>query len=200
MIKLEQTVVVEGRYDKSKLSSIIDAHIVVLDGFRIYKDREKMAMLRRLAMDKGLIIFTDSDHAGFQIRNYLKSSIPKGKITHVYIPDILGKESRKDKPSSAGTLGVEGVPKDIILEALSRAGLQGIATETTEKTQLITKQDFMEDGLSGGDNSSHLRQLLLKKVNLPKAMSTNAMLGALNAVITYEKYKEIVAELKSQEQ
>ena len=148
MIKLEQAVIVEGRYDKIKLSSIIDGLIIETDGFGIFKDKEKQRLIRRLAEEKGIIIMTDSDSAGFKIRSFLGGSIPADRITHVYIPDIFGKEKRKTEPSKEGKLGVEGVPKKIILEALGKAGVTCSEIKTGSNRE-ITNVDLYELGLSG---------------------------------------------------
>ncbi len=196
MIKLTETVVVEGRYDKSKLSSIIDANIIELGGYRIFKDKEMLALLRRLAKENGLIIFTDSDMAGFKIRNYLKGAIKEGKITHVYIPDIPGKEHRKASPSAEGTLGVEGVPKEVIMDALAASGV--ISCTTSAPTRLITKQDFITDGISGADNSSDIRRALLEKLSLPKRLSSNSLVSVLNSLMSYEEYSKILEKVKDE--
>ena len=193
-IILSQTVVVEGKYDKIKLSSFVDANIIETGGFQIYKDKEKLRFLRRLADTCGLIIITDSDTAGFKIRNYICGSLNKSKVINVFIPDILGKEKRKEKPSAEGKLGVEGVSKQVILEALNRAGVFG----QKEKINIdpITKADFVEYGLSGGQNSSQLRQKLLKELNLPERMSANTLISTLNVMMTKEEYKRIIEKIK----
>lgn len=121
MIHIAQAIVVEGKYDKIKLSSILDAVILVTNGFRIFRDPEKMALIQYYARTTGVIVLTDSDRAGFQIRNYLKGAVRDGKLYHVYIPDIYGKEHRKEKPSAEGKLGVEGIRKDVLLEAFAKA-------------------------------------------------------------------------------
>ena len=155
MIHLKQAVVVEGRYDKAHLASLLDTVIIETGGFRIFKDREKLAMLREIARRRGLVILTDSDAAGFRIRRYLGGSIPKENLYHAYIPDIYGKERRKERPSAEGKLGVEGVSAQVILEALERAG---VLTDTTpEPARRITKTDFIDWGLSGGTNSTARR-------------------------------------------
>ncbi|MEF9984151.1 MAG: DUF4093 domain-containing protein [Oscillospiraceae bacterium] len=193
-IIIKQTIVVEGRYDKAKLSSIIDANIIETGGFRIYKDKEKLKLLRSLANINGLIIITDSDVAGFKIRNYICGSMDKSNIINVYIPDIFGKEKRKEKPSAEGKLGVEGVSKEIILQAFNNAGVFSENSHTNENP--ITKLDFIEDGLSGGDNSSELRAKLLKEFNLPERMTTNAIIKTLNSMITKDEYKKVVEKIK----
>ena len=193
-IVLKQTVIVEGRYDKIKLSSIIDANIIETGGFHIFKDKEKLKLLRKLSETTGLIIITDSDTAGFKIRNYICGSMDKSKVINVFIPDIFGKEKRKEKPSAEGKLGVEGVSRDVIIKALHNAGI--FESENTSKKDPITKLDFMEDGLSGGTQSSVLRQKLLKEMDLPERMTTNTLVSTLNNMITREEYKKLVEKIK----
>ncbi len=195
MIRLQQAVVCEGKYDKIKLSSVIDGIIIPTDGFGIFRNKEKLGLLRRLARTRGIVIFTDSDAAGFKIRSYLGGSIPEGKIYHAYIPDILGKEKRKEKPSSEGKLGVEGVPMEVITSALERAGVTGLDT-LLDHREKITKLDLYNDGISGGAESKTLRLALLKQLDLPERLSVNAMLEVMNAFITKEEYQEIVREVK----
>ncbi len=193
MIKIRKPIIVEGKYDKIKLSSFIDALIITTDGFSIFKERDKLDMLRTLAKKMGIVILTDSDTAGFKIRNFLNSSIPNQYITHAYIPDKFGKEKRKKTPSKEGKLGVEGVEKESILKALERAGV--FCENTVDNPKKITKCDFFEDGLSGTHNSRENRAKIIKKFDLPEHLSTNALLGVLNVMITYEEYKKIVLEM-----
>ncbi len=193
MIKIRKPIVVEGKYDKIKLSSFLDAFIITTDGFSIFKEREKLEMLRTLAKKTGIIILTDSDTAGFKIRNFLNSCIPNESITHAYIPDVLGKEKRKSFPSKEGKLGVEGLEKESIITALERSGVFGeIITDNPKK---ITKLDFFLDGLGGTENSRDNRLKIIKKLNLPEHLSSNALLGVLNSMFTYEEYKEMVLEV-----
>lgn len=193
MIKLEQAVIVEGKYDKIKLSSIIDAVIITTNGFNIFKDKEKLELIRYYAEKTGIIIMTDSDSAGFTIRNHIKGAVKKGTIINVYIPDIMGKEKRKLKPSAEGKLGVEGVEKKIILEALEKAGVTASAGEEREK---ITKTDLFTLGLSGGKNSSELRKKLLEYLKLPSLLSPNSMLEVLNTMLSLEELEEIMCRIK----
>lgn len=196
MVKIREAIVVEGRYDKNTLSQIVDATIFETSGFGIFKNKEQMALLRRVAETRGLIVFTDSDGAGFVIRNHIKSAIPGKYLKHAYIPDIPGKEKRKAAPGKEGKLGVEGMSPQIILEALRASGAT-IEGETVESTHhQITKQDFMELGLSGGSNSSTKRLALLKRLRLPEHMSPNAMLQALNILYTLEELTAEVAQLE----
>ena len=189
MIKLEQAVVVEGKYDKIKLSSIIDAVIIPTNGFGIFKDAEKLELIRYYARKTGIIIMTDSDSAGFSIRNHIKGAVRNGKIINVYIPDIMGKEKRKMKPSAEGKLGVEGVAAKVILEALEKAG---VTVSAAGESGRITKTDLFMLGLSGGKNSSVLRKKLLDHLKLPSLLSANSMLEVLNTMISPEELSEIM--------
>lgn len=196
MVKIREAIVVEGRYDKNTLSQIVDAPIFETKGFGIFHDKAQMKLLRRVAEQRGLIVFTDPDGAGFVIRNHIRSAIPACYLKHAYVPDIMGKERRKDKAGKEGKLGVEGMRPQIILQALKNAGatIEGEATVST--TGCITKQDLMELGLSGGRNSSEKRLLLLKKLDLPEHLSTNALLQALNVLLTPTELKTLVSELE----
>ena len=195
MVKIKETIVVEGRYDKNTLSQILDAPILETSGFGIFKDKQQMALLRRVAETRGLIVFTDSDGAGFVIRNHIKSAIPGKYLKHAYIPDNYGKEKRKAAPGKDGKLGVEGMTREVILESLRRAGAT-IEGEETIPVRQITKQNLMELGLSGGADASAKRLKLLKKLNLPERMSSNAMLQALNLLYTYEELTTIVEAME----
>ena len=195
MVKIKEAILVEGRYDKNTLSQIVDAPILETAGFGIFKDKKQMALLRQVAEKRGLIIFTDSDGAGFVIRNHIKSAIPAKYLKHAYIPDIAGKERRKREAGKEGKLGVEGMTKDVILESLRRAGAT-IEGENVPVQQSITKQDMMELGLSGGAGSSEKRAALLKKLDLPEHMSANALLQALNLLYHYDELQRIVEELE----
>lgn len=194
MIRIKQAVIVEGKYDKIKLSSIIDGVILTTNGFGIFKDKEMMAVLRRLAHTCGIVILTDSDSAGFLIRRHICGSIKGGKIYNAYIPDILGKEKRKTEASAEGKLGVEGMSPEIIRQALSRAGVSD-AEHTETAARKITKLDLYEDGFSGRADSKQRRLALLEKLDLPERLTTNAMLDVLNILLTFEEYKEIAASL-----
>ena len=191
MVKIKEAILAEGRYDKNTLSQIVDAPILETGGFGIFKDKQQMSLLRKVAEIRGLIVFTDSDGAGFVIRNHVKSAIPGKFLKHAYIPDIYGKERRKDKAGKEGKLGVEGMKPEIILEALRRAGAT-IEGEDVSTPQAITKQDLMELGLSGGADASAKRLALLKKLGLPEHMSANAMLQALNLLYSPDELKAII--------
>ena len=194
MIKIREAIVVEGRYDKNTLSQLVDAPILETSGFGIMKDKQQLKLLRRVAQTRGLIIFTDSDGAGFVIRNFLKGAIEPKYLRHAYIPDIQGKEKRKAAPGKEGKLGVEGMSREIILEALRRAGAT-IEGEDSAASHQITKQDLMELGLSGGADASAKRLALLKKLDLPEHMSANAMLQALNLLMDPEELKSMINKL-----
>ena len=196
MIRIREAIIVEGRYDKNTLSQIVDAPILETAGFGIFKDKQQLKLLRQVAEKRGLIVFTDSDGAGFVIRNHIKSAIDGKYLKHAYIPDIPGKERRKSAPGKEGKLGVEGMTPQIILEALRRAGATMDGEAMTNLSQ-ITKQDMMELGLSGGKDSSSLRGMLLRKLDLPEHMSANAMLQALNLLYSKEEIAQLVVDLKS---
>ncbi len=191
MIKIDKVIIVEGRYDKIKLSSMIDGIIIETEGFGIFKDKDKQKLIRKLAETKGIAILTDSDSAGFVIRNFITSIVPKEYITNVYIPDIYGKEKRKYSPSKEGKLGVEGVSAEILKEAFKKAGI-GVSQSETNERKKITLNDFFDDGLTGDTQSKRKRTDLLKKLDLPERMSTKAMLDILNTFITYDEYKKLV--------
>lgn len=193
MLKIREAIVVEGRYDKNTLSQIVDAPILETSGFGIFKDKEQMSLLRRIAERRGLIVFTDSDGAGFVIRNHIKSAIPGKYLIHAYIPDVYGKEKRKSTPGKEGKLGVEGLSPEILLDSLRRAGAT-IEGENSPGNKGITKQDLMARGLSGGANASEKRLALLKKLGLPQRMSANAMLQALNLLCSLEELDAILEQ------
>lgn len=195
MIKIKQAIIVEGKYDKIKLSSILDAVIITTNGYGIFKDKEKLSLIRYYAEKTGIIILTDSDSSGFKIRGYLKGAIPKGSIKHVYIPDIFGKEKRKEKPSAEGKLGVEGIKAEIILEAFRKAGIS--ADESTNEPD-ITNIVFYETGLSGGANSSLLRKKLQKRLGLPELMSSSALMEVLNTMMNASELAETVSQIKEE--
>lgn len=194
MIKIREAIVVEGRYDKNTLSQIIDAPILETSGFQIMKDKAQLELLRKVAGLRGLIVFTDSDGAGFVIRNFLKGAIPAHQLKHAYIPDVYGKERRKATAGKEGKLGVEGMRPDVIMDALRNAGATIEGESASHTAGNITKQDFVELGLSGGKNSAANRLKVLKKLDLPEHMSCNAMLQALNLLIDLDTLQQIVGE------
>jgi ribonuclease M5 len=199
VIKIKEAIVVEGRYDKNTLSQIVDAPILETSGFGLFKDKKQLELLRLTAQKRGLIVFTDSDGAGFVIRNHIKSAIPGKYLKHAYIPDIPGKEKRKSAPGKEGKLGVEGMKPEVILEALRRAGATMEDDAQLSAACSITKQDLMELGLSGGPDASMLRTKLLKKLSLPERMSANAMLQALNLLYDLEGLRTIMNEISAGE-
>ena len=196
MVKIKEAIVVEGRYDRNTLSQIVDATIFETNGFGIFKNKEQMALLRTVAQKRGLIVLTDSDGAGFVIRNHLKSAIPGAYLKHAYIPDIAGKEKRKAAPGKEGKLGVEGMRPEVILEVLRACGAT-FDNETQDSPRTaITKQDFVELGLSGGTDSSVKRLCVQKVMNLPEHMSANALLQALNLLMTADELRNLVTTLE----
>ncbi len=200
MIRIREVVVVEGRYDRNTLLQAADCAVIETGGFAVFNDREKVALLRRLADTRGLILLTDSDGAGFVIRNRLKSMIGPG-LKQAYVPDVAGKEKRKDKRSKEGKLGVEGMSPDVLVKALLDAGATVLdGDEEPRRSAGITKKDFYDLGLSGGRNSSALRAALLKALDLPSRMSSNALLEAVNLLMTREELAAAVASLPRAEE
>ena len=191
-IKIKEAIVVEGRYDKNTLSQIIDAPILETAGFGIFKNKEQMALLRKAAQLRGLIVFTDADGAGFVIRNHIKSAIPNQYLKHAYTPDIFGKERRKATPGKEGKLGVEGMKRDVILEALRRAG--ATFEDGAVESRHITKADMMELGLYG-PGSTDRRAALIRHLGFPEKMSTNAFLQAVDLLYSPEELAQIVDSL-----
>lgn len=194
MLQIQEAIVVEGRYDKNTLSQVVDTVILETAGFGIFQNSELLALLRRLAQQRGLIVLTDSDGAGFLIRSHLKGAIPPALVKHAYIPDCYGKERRKRTPGKEGKLGVEGMSPQVLEQALRRAGatiLSEQAAPTAPRTP-ITKADLFRLGLSGGPRSAQLRQALLARLELPTRMSPNALLPVLNALFTREDFLQEV--------
>ena len=196
MRKIKEVIVVEGRYDKNTLSQAVDATVITLGGFSVFNDREKLAFLRRLAEKQGLIVLTDSDGAGFVIRNYLKGALPKELVKQAYIPDIHGKERRKRTPGKEGKLGVEGMKPEVLVEALRRAGATFLdeAEVSAEPKEPITKADLFELGLSGEADSAAKRQALLKKLELPEHLTANGLLETLNLLYDRKTLEDILQE------
>lgn len=188
-IKIDKLVVVEGKYDYIKLSSIIEGTIICTDGFSIYKDKEKQALIRTIGEKNGIIIATDSDKAGFQLRNFIRSIAAAAEIENIYIPQVEGKEKRKRTPSKEGFLGVEGIDSQTLREIFT-----GLSSPKPVGRR-VTKLDFYNDGLSGGENSAQKRREFLKAVNLPSHLSAAALLNTINALYGYDEYKSIVNKL-----
>ncbi len=190
LIKLNMPIIVEGKYDKITLENVVDTLIIVTNGFGIFKDREKCELIRTFAKRDGIIVLTDSDSAGNMIRNHIKNIVADGKIINVYVPQLKGKEKRKTTASKEGYLGVEGLSKEILTQALLKSGIT--ATETAEKCEKITKTDLFSAGLSGTENATKNRKTLLEFLNLPSNLSPNAMLDILNTILTKPEFEEAV--------
>ena len=193
--RVKEAIVVEGRYDKNTLSQVVDATILETAGFGVFKDSEKLSLLRRIARKQGLIVLTDSDGAGFVIRNYLKGSIDPSLVKHAYIPDREGKERRKRTPGKEGKLGVEGMRPDVLLEVLRRAGATFLGDDAPVHCAPLTKADLFSLGLTGRPDSGERRTKLLKQLDLPEHMTPNALLDVLSALYTKGELETILAEL-----
>lgn len=191
-IKLTEAVIVEGKYDKIKLSNILDAFIIETNGFAVFKDKTKLSFIKKLAKERGIIILTDSDHAGFMIRNYISSGVPKEQIKNVYIPDIFGKEKRKNTPSKEGKLGVEGMTKEVIFEALSKAGITSSKSVCSDP---VTTVDFYDLGLTGAAGSKAKRKALCKALDLPEFLSTSSLISCINNFMTKEEFYSVCQNL-----
>lgn len=196
MIKINEAIIVEGKYDKIKLSSIVDAVIIVTNGFGIFRDREKLELIRYYAQKTGIIILTDSDSAGRKIRGYIKGAVKKGRIINVYIPDVFGKEKRKEKPSAEGKLGVEGIDVKTLVSAFEKSGVT--ASESNRKSD-ITKLTLYELGLSGGNESKKLRERLQKSLGLPSLMSSGSFVEVLNTMMDSTELAEYIKEIKEKD-
>lgn len=193
MIKIKEAIIVEGRYDRIRLAALFDTAIIETGGFRVFKDDEKKTVIRRLAQARGIVILTDSDGAGFVIRNFLKGIILDNKqIKQAYVPDIKGKEKRKAQPSKQGLLGVEGMTDEIIVNAVLKSGAEVVGEEVRKLGGEITKTDFFTYGLTGGENSGVFRKAVLKKLGFPQYMTTNAMLSAVNMIYGKEEFEDIL--------
>lgn len=192
MKTLKEAVIVEGRYDRMKLQSFLHATVIPTNGFRIFSDPEKKELIRRLAAERGLVVLTDSDRGGFRIRGYLRGIVPQEQVKHAYIPELAGKEKRKEKPGKEGLLGVEGVPDAVILDALRRAGCT-FEDEVPAVPARFTRLRFYEDGLFGGADSNRLRSAFLKELGLPQKLTVSALLDILNHGGTEEEYCRALA-------
>lgn len=196
MLRIREAIVVEGRYDKNTLSQLVDTLILETAGFGIFRDREKMELLRRVASTRGLIVMTDPDGAGVVIRNRIKGAIEARYLKHAYVPDILGKECRKDRPGKEGKLGVEGMAPHILEQALRRAGATFLQEEQPGPGQELTKADFAALGLSGGADSAYLRRRLQARLGLPEHMSANALLQTINGCIAPQELAQALEEMR----
>lgn len=195
LIKIKEAVIVEGKYDKIKVSSIIDAPIIETNGFRIFKDSQKRLMIKKLAQARGIVILTDSDSAGFVIRAHIKGIVKNGKVLNAYIPGILGKERRKPKPSKENLLGVEGVDIKCIENALKNSGVTIIESNNKVSRKMISKMDLYNAGFIGHKNSSQIRQQLLKELDLPKYITPNALVEVINCLFSPDEFKEFIKKL-----
>jgi ribonuclease M5 len=196
MLKIKEAIVVEGRYDKNTLSQLVDTLILTTDGFQVFQRKDKAALLRRVAAKRGLIVLTDSDGAGFVIRNHLKGIIPQNQLKQCYIPDVYGKEKRKKTPGKEGKLGVEGMSPAVLEEALRRCGATILGEAAKERNQEeITRLDLFQAGLSGRENSAAKRKALLKRLDLPEHLSANALVQVLNTILTKEEFQTVLQEL-----
>ncbi len=191
MLRIREVIVVEGRYDKNTLSQVVDAVIVETSGFGIYNDAAKRRMLRALAAGRGLIVLTDSDGAGFQIRSFIRGCVDPALVKHAYIPDVYGKERRKRSASKEGKLGVEGMPPQILLDALLRAGATVEDSESVRKTERISKADLYARGLSGKEESREKRTALLRRLDLPERLTADGLLDVLNATMSREAFYDL---------
>lgn len=192
-IKIHEAVIVEGRYDKIKLSNIIDAFILETDGFSIFKDKKKLAFIKKLALERGIVVLTDSDHAGFMIRSHISSAVPKSRIKNVYIPDVYGKEKRKAAPSKEGKIGVEGMSTEVILNAFEKAGVT--ASKVTCDNP-VTTADFFELGLTGGANSKEKRKALCAELDLPEFLSVSSLISCINNMMSKEEFVKKVKAMR----
>ncbi|MDE5769636.1 MAG: DUF4093 domain-containing protein [Oscillospiraceae bacterium] len=197
MLQVRQAIIVEGKYDKIKLASIVQAVILQTNGFQIYKNPELLKLIRYYAKTTGILIVTDSDRAGFQIRNYIRGAVPEGDIRHIYIPDIFGKEKRKAKPSAEGKLGVEGIDSGILREAFRKAG---VFTEEKPSGERITKSDLYLAGFNGRPDSAERRRAFQRMLQLPEMLSSSGLLEVLNSRMTKEEFQEIAEQFYQQEQ
>lgn len=188
MIKIKQAVIVEGKYDKIKLSTVLDTVIIPTEGFGIFKDKEKQKLIKRLAQTRGIVILTDSDSAGFKIRSFIGGSVPQDCVYHAYIPDVFGKERRKEAPSKEGKLGVEGIDSEVLLEALDRAGVT--CEHTHEKSREVTAYDLYKAGLSGRPDSVARKKAFLRSLSLPERLSTSSLVKLINVFMTYDEFWE----------
>ncbi len=194
MLRIKQAIITEGRYDKIRLSNIVDAVIICTNGFSIYKDKEKQELIKALAAKTGIIILTDSDSAGFQIRSFLRSVVKQGEVLNAVTPDIYGKERRKAQPSKQGKLGVEGIPDELLIEALKRAGAVVDGEPAVPRGEPLTRADLMELGLIGGENSAEMRRELQRRLGLPELLSVKLLLEVANRMFSREEFIKTAGE------
>lgn len=200
MYRVKETIIVEGTYDKIKLSGFIEGIIMTTGGFSVFKNSALRKSIRELAEKTGIVILTDSDSAGFKIRNFIKQDIPEEYIKHAYIPDIKGKEKRKREPGKEGLLGVEGMSEEIIIDALKKAGCTVDGSSAAPRAdRAVKKADLMKYGLAGGTGSAAKRRVIAKRLNLPARLSSNMLLDIINRLLTYEEFKSLAEELDGQD-
>jgi ribonuclease M5 len=188
MLKISEAVIVEGRYDKIKLSNLVDTLIIETNGFEIFKNKDKIKFIRKLAEERGIIVITDSDSSGFMIRNFVSSGIPEDRIKHIYIPDIYGKEKRKTSPSSEGKLGVEGIDDSVLIALFEKAGIKSAPADNADR---ITTADLYELGLSGKPDAKQNKKKLLAALDLPELLSTSSLISYLNSAMTKQEFIDL---------
>ncbi len=199
MYRVKETIIVEGTYDKIKLSGFIDGVILTTGGFAVFKNGALRESIKELAERTGIVILTDSDAAGFKIRNFIKQSVPEKYIKHAYIPDISGKEKRKREPGKEGLLGVEGMSEEIIIDALKKAGCTIDGSSAAPKAdRAVTKADLMKYGLAGSGSSAEKRRAFAHKLKLPARLSSNMLLDIINRLLTFEEFKRLAEEISEQ--
>ena len=201
MIKIKEAILVEGKYDVNTLRQLVDTVILETGGFRIFKDRERLDMIRKIAARRGILILTDSDGAGCTIRSFLRGALPREQIKHAYVPEIMGKEPRKRHVSKEGKLGVEGMPQDILLRALKRAGATFLSDAENAEQNIearVTKAELYALGLSGTPGSEQRRKLLLARLELPQYLSSNALLDFMNAVSNLDEVQQMISEINAE--
>lgn len=196
-IKIKETIIVEGKYDKIRLSPLFDACIIELGGFQIYNNKDRLALIRKIAEKTGIIILTDSDSSGFKLRHYITSAVPKAQITNVFIPNVSGKEKRKAKPGKENLIGVEGMTTEVLLDAFRKAGIDP-ETGTSERKEPFSKAFLYELGLSGGTGSSELRRKVCEHYSLPKMLSANSLAEILPIITTEADFISALEEIKKQ--
>ena len=187
-LELKEAVIVEGKYDKIQLQNVISSPIITLNGFRVFKDKEAQSLIRNVAKTRGILVMTDVDSAGFVLRNFLSGITDKNAVKHCYIPTVFGKEKRKAEPSKEGKIGVEGIKRDELVNAILKSGATIVGEDKSANNRELTKMDFYELGLCGRDNSHEYRTAVLKHLGLPVYLSTNAMISALNCLFTYDEF------------
>ena len=190
-LTLKEAVIVEGKYDKITLNSVIDSIIITTNGFRVFNNKETQNLIKKLAQSRGILVMTDVDSSGFVIRNFLSGIVDKSLVKHCYIPTVFGKEKRKAEVSKEGKLGVEGINREELVNAIKKSGATILGYESKTQSREITKLDFYDFGLCGKDNSAMMRKALLIHLSLPEYLSTNAMISALNCFYTYDEFKEV---------